>query len=170
MWWILAREGAGGIAHQTKGWTGRLNQLKHSSEGCQTTAAVRSAILHLPFQFERLLVVATLRNPDTRERFDHLLPLGQAGEQLERALSQVHEEIFRDWLDLSVEEQLADVATYAAFQSVRAVTVVQHWFAPSGRECLTPRGVPLAEKQWFGNAADLLLSFASSIGAADHQM
>jgi hypothetical protein len=124
-------------------------------------AAVRGSMLHLAFQFERLIVISALENPATRDQFSKFLPSEQTGEQLDRAIAIGHREIFEDWLYLSAEEQLSDIEAYATLQGQTTAQLSRQWLSPASRDCLTPRDVLPAEKLLFQGEADLLLSLAS---------
>jgi len=123
--------------------------------------AVRAAILHRACQVERLLIIATLQNPETRDQLSHLLPAGQYDESFERALHRQHQEVLTDWLFLSTEEKIADLAIYAALQGETTAGILHQWFTRERRERLTPCGVPPSVQSLFDSEADVLLSVAA---------
>jgi|SRR5579862_1679241 len=123
--------------------------------------AVRAAILHLACQVERLVIIATLQNPETRDRLRHLLPAGQNSAALEQALYREHLEVLADWLFMSTEDQLADLATYAALQGETTTGILNQWFTLEKRDRLTPRGIPTAVQSLFNSQIDRLLSAAA---------
>jgi|SRR5579862_2515556 len=122
---------------------------------------VRATLLHVACQVERLVIIATLQNPETRDQLRHLLPAGPDCNALEQALYREHHEVLADWLFMSTEDQLADLATYAALQGKTTAGILNQWFTPERRDHLTPCGVLPGVQRLFDSEVDRLLSAAA---------
>lgn len=137
----------------------RVNHLQHSDE--KLTGAVRSILLGLPCRFARLVFIASFQNPETRGQFSHLLLLGYDREEVDLALLREHQNIFEDWLGLSLEDKLADLEAYASGRSETVANIDDQWRRPERRNCLVPAGALPPEKQLFQSDLEILLMILS---------
>jgi hypothetical protein len=131
------------------------NYLQNSDE--QFMRAVRSTLLGLSCQFERLIYIASFQNPENRGQFTELLPSDYDRGEVDLPLSREHRKIFEEWLGLALEEKLADLEAYALGRGEAMVDIAHQWFVPERRAGLVPHGAFPPEKLLFQSDVELLL-------------
>jgi hypothetical protein len=119
--------------------------------------AVRSALLGLPCQIERLIFIAFFQNPENRGQFSYLLPLNYDREDVDLALLREHHKVFEDWLGLALEEKMADLEAYASGRGETLADIAYQWLVPERRAGLVPGGVFPPEKLLFYSDVEMLL-------------
>jgi len=125
--------------------------------------AVREALLGLPCQFECLVFMASLQNPDARRRFCHTLKFHCDSETVDLVLHKKHREIFEEWLSLPLEDKVADLQAYVP-RSARMTSILSGWLIPERRDCLVPRDTVAPAKRLFDSDAEVLLIIFDSKG------
>lgn len=79
---------------------------------------LRSAVLHIPSRFERLVFIASLHSPEACAQFcQQFLASGYDHTEIDGALWREHHAIFEDWLALNLEQKRADL------EQVRVINV-----------------------------------------------
>jgi hypothetical protein len=124
--------------------------------------ALREALLGLPSQFECLVFIASLQNPNARDSFCSSLRLTCNGHEVGLAICRKHHEIFEEWLRLSLEDKSSDLEAYASGQRVPVAIIARQWLLPGRRDCLVPRSAMTPEKRLFDSDADTLMILASN--------
>lgn len=133
---------------------------------------VRSAIAILPSTLERIVSLASLRDLHTGEYQDRVLEAllalkfgkaeadsvrrdEQAAElrcgkaELDRALRQEHLAAFEDWLCMSLQQQMAQLDSYASRQGIPPNTMFRKWIGERSYERLIPSGAMPFQQRLF---------------------
>lgn len=87
----------------------------------------RRTLQQIPSLYGRLVYLASLRHPNT-DRYEHHGFAARFGEEkADRVLRSNHEEVFQDWLSLSVREKKDDLNTYLSSIDDNKRLVVETW-------------------------------------------
>lgn len=93
--------------------------------------------------------LAGLRDPNNGRYQHHGLALVFGEEEADRALRESHEASFRDWLELRLEHQKADLALYFSDLPTDRKTLVETWLRLAPYRNLIPAQARQAEKDLF---------------------
>jgi hypothetical protein len=112
----------------------RASMPHEGTQGC--IEELRNAVLHSPSILGRLISIAALYDKKT-DRYRHELAARFGAEEVDRELRELHVQVFRYWLTLSLQLQKADVNVYLA--TINAGTEVlselyalaESWIPPS---------------------------------------
>jgi hypothetical protein len=118
------------------------------------TACVRSTVSAIPSILERLIFLASLREPDTGEYHDQVLEARFAGllcakAELDRALRHEHRAVFEDWLCLDIRHQTEEMERYASNRDIPPPTFLRTWIDEKSYERLVPSGAMPPQRQLF---------------------
>jgi len=152
----------------------------NSNNGC--AHFVHSAISIIPSLLERLIFLASLREPDAGEYKDQVLeallalkfgkpgtdpvprceqavpaPCGRA--ELDRALRREHLAVFEDWLCLNLRQEMAELGRYASSQGITPLTLFRKWAGEESYERLLPSGAMPFQRRLF--LADMKTALAA---------
>ena len=138
------------------------NRLSHWPPPEEKVTRALLANLHgLPHRFERLVFVAALQNPETRDQLCGL-PLDHDWEKVSLILCREHREIFEEWLGLYLEDKMADLEAYASGRGESVANIAQRWLSPDQRDYLVPSVALPPEKRLFQIDVETLLMILAS--------
>lgn len=105
-------------------------------------------LAHIPCAYGRLVYLAGLRHPDTG-RYEHFgLTQSPSSVDAHRALRRSHETIFQAWIDLPLEQKMADVELYiAALDHVDKAELIDAWLRLTPYKNLVPASIQGPERQ-----------------------
>ena len=112
-------------------------------------------ISQTPNLFGRLVFVASLRDPISK-RYSHsslesfAIPL-----DVDSHLRLAHQEVFQQWLRLTLGEQCGELGTYVNLNSLEDPAIVKAWGHAERLHTLCPAGITSTERSVF--VSDLLL-------------
>ncbi len=98
----------------------------------------RRTLSQIPTRFGRLVYLCSLRDPNTGRYEHHGLAQYFSPEEADRALRESHEQTFRDWLCLNLEQQKADLEEYLSGLSAAPGQVLGAWMRLSPYRSLAP--------------------------------
>lgn len=136
------------------------------------TEFVHSVISTIPSPLERLTFLASLLEPATGEYKDQVLeallalrlrnastdpvprhkqgiglPCGKS--QLDYALRHEHLTVFEDWLCLSLQQEMAELESFASSQGISSSTLFRTWAREKSYERLLPPGAMPFQRRLF---------------------
>src|SRR6516162_2021143 len=96
-------------------------------ERSATADLFKNTLSRIPTLFGRLAYLASLRDPVSGIYRHHGLGSIFGREEARKALSESHWQIFREWLNISLEEKSEDLRRYLDNLEDPAAAVLQHW-------------------------------------------
>jgi hypothetical protein len=75
----------------------------------------RKILLQIPTLFGRLVLLASLRDPETGHYYHQDLAQSIGAEEADRSLCNSHHQIFQQWLGFSLSEQRSDLDEFLSF-------------------------------------------------------
>jgi hypothetical protein len=120
----------------------------------------------IPSTFGRLMCLAGLRDPHSGHYRHYGLSSAFGREESALALRQSHEQVFKDWLDLSLAEKSADLAQHLAALEDSPNTVASHWLRGKYYETLLPDRATGAQRAHFRKEVEMLLELIRNVAAA----
>lgn len=97
--------------------------------------------------YGRLVYLAGLRNPDNG-RYEHYGSDFSTPSTVNRELTRLHEEIFREWVTFTLERKKADIEFYiAGIKSVDATELIDAWLRLTPYKNLVPAAIQGPERQ-----------------------
>src|SRR5581483_6736601 len=101
----------------------------------------RGELSHIETSYGRLVYLAGLRNSDTG-RYEHHGLVTSSGGDANRALRQVHEAMFKEWVSYSLERKKADVELYiAGIERVDRADLIDAWLRLTPYKNLVPASI-----------------------------
>ena len=104
-------------------------------ERSATADVFKNTLSRIPTLFGRIEYLASLRDPNSGAYRHHGLAAIFGREESRRALSQSHEAVFREWLNLPLEEKREDLSEYLKGLDEPRAVVLRHW----AKRCRLPR-------------------------------
>jgi len=126
----------------------------------------RRTLCQIPTIYGRLAYLAQRRNSDTGIYEHHGLGKMFGEEEAHTALRQSHDETFRQWLNLGLEEQKADLMLYFAGMPTSRQVLVENWLRLTPYRSLVPFDASPADQELFLSDIELLLKVVKSELAA----
>lgn len=117
----------------------------------------RRTLCQIPTVYGRLVYLAQRRNSDSGRYEHHGLAKMFGEEEAHAALRSSHDDTFRRWLELGLEEQRADLALYFAGLPTSRPVLVENWLRLSPYRFLIPFGASPADQQLFLSDIEVLL-------------
>jgi len=117
----------------------------------------RRTLRQIPTIYGRLVYLAQRRNPDSGLYEHHGLAKMFGEEEAHTALRSSHDGTFRQWLDLGLEEQKADLGLYFVGLPTSRQVLVENWLRLSPYRYLVPFDASPAYQQLFLGDLELLL-------------
>lgn len=126
------------------------------------TEKVLAEIESIPTVFGRLIYMAAMWDPTaTCYRFDPRIGISSPGE-MNMAFSHTHQEVFLQWLSLSLNRQRRELMRFADSDGPGAYQYIWSWWVDGFFDHLAPATADRHETQLF--RSDLLLVIKSLIG------
>ena len=126
-------------------------------ERSATADLFKNTLSRIPTLFGRLAYLASLRDPVSGIYRHHGLGSIFGREETRKALSLSHWQIFREWLNIPLEEKSEDLRIYLNSLEDPAVAVLQHWVQAQAYRNYMPAPVREAEKELFESEFEVLL-------------
>lgn len=133
--------------------------LKMTSEPWKSASGDvwRRTLCQIPTTYGRLAYLSQRRNPDTGLYEHHGLAKMFGEEEAHTALRTSHNETFRQWLNLGLEAQKADLALYFSGLPTGRKVLVENWLRLTPYRNLVPFDASPADQQLFVSDIELLL-------------
>src|SRR5579862_8888999 len=96
-------------------------------ERTATADLFKNTLSRIPTVFGRLAYLASLRGPDSGVYGHHGLTLMFGREESRKALASSHEQVFLEWIKLSLEEKNRDLRAYLDGLEEPTPAVLEHW-------------------------------------------
>ena len=119
----------------------------------------KNTLSRIPTLFGRLAYLASLRDPVSGIYRHHGLGAIFGREESRKALSTSHWQVFREWLNIPLQEKTEDLRTYLDNLEDPVPAVLQHWAETQTYRTYMPAPVREAEKELFEREFDVLLEF-----------
>jgi hypothetical protein len=117
----------------------------------------RHTLSKVPTFFGRLEYLSSLRNPNSGLYEHHGLAQMFGYEQADETLRRSHQQVFHEWLCLSLERQKADLEDYLGEQPGGVGGVLQAWLRLAPYRNLAPAAAREVERQLFLTDLEALL-------------
>lgn len=114
-------------------------------------------IRHLPSSFCQMSCLAALRDPNTAIYSHPAIGEYNLRANANREFRLLHERIFHHWLNLTLEEQKADLDVYLSSLACDRATVIRTWTAIESYRGFMPATASTAERQLFLSNLETLL-------------
>ena len=116
----------------------------------------------IPSTFGKIAYLASLRNENSG-RYQHFgLEQIYSAEQADRVLRESHEEVFREWLNYSLQPQADDLENYLDSIEDNRSTVLTTWMTLEPYRRLVPAGATEAARELYINDLQLVLDLLQS--------
>jgi hypothetical protein len=126
-------------------------------ERSATADLFKNTLSRIPTVFGRLAYLASLRDPISGIYRHHGLSAIFGREESRRALSMSHWNVFRDWLNLSLEEKSEDLRAYLDRLEDPPEAVLRHWAEAHIYRSYMPAPVRAPEEELFVREFEVLL-------------
>ena len=120
---------------------------------------------HIETSYGRLVYLAGLRNPDTG-RYEHYGEAGLAADELRasRALRQVHEQVFNEWIGFPLERKKADIELYiSGIDQVDRVELIDAWLRLTPYKNLVPGSIQGPEREKHTSDFEAILGLLKNV-------
>lgn len=130
----------------------------------RTAAAdlVKNTLSKIPTTFGRLAYLASLRDPNSGVYYHHGLGAIFGRDQSRKALAETHENVFRQWLSLTLEEKFGDLQQYLAGLEEPSGSILAHWSNNQGYRGYYPSSARKSEKELYFGSMEMILSILNS--------
>jgi hypothetical protein len=137
-------------------------RLKPSSlERSASADLYKNTLSRIPTLFGRIAYFGSLRNPNSGI-YDHYGLKSVFGrEESRRALLEVHEQVFSEWLNLALPQKAEDLLRYLRELEDSPVEVLTNWSKTESFRAYIPAPARKAEKELFLSEMDLLMEIAT---------
>ncbi len=110
---------------------------------------VREALSNIPSLLERLIFIASLRDPATGSYKERVLALKFGEDAVERVLSEEHIDTFGTWLCLTLEQLTMQLELHLSSREAPLRAVLNEWMHRKPYERLIPAGATDAQRDLF---------------------
>lgn len=133
---------------------------KRNDAGVRGTCAefVHGSLSAIPSLVERLVFVASFKDPNTGKYQEPFLALKFGAREVDRVLNQEHMAAFETWLTLRMPQQALELERYCANDGKNPRSVLREWLNDKSYEQLIPRGAPQIQRQGFLTDLDTMRS------------
>jgi hypothetical protein len=126
-------------------------------ERSATADLFKNTLSRIPTLFGRLAYLAALRDPNSGIYRHYGLASIFGREESRKALSQSHETVFHEWLNLPLEEKRGDLAAYLNSLEDPLPEVLDHWTGLRVYRGYVPASARESERELFCAEFDVLL-------------
>lgn len=126
----------------------------------------RTTCARIPSVYGRLLYLSSLRNPDTGHYSHEGLTQIFGEAEADRALRQVHNQTFSEWLCFDLEHQKADLDLYLSAFGQKKHRTVDSWDKLKPYRGVVPSSASAVSIQYFESNFQTLLDLLKSAYAA----
>jgi hypothetical protein len=126
-------------------------------ERSATADVFKHTLSHIPTVFGRLAYLASLRDPVSGIYRHYGLTAIFGREESRKALHDSHWNVFRDWLNLPLEQKSEDVRLYLSGVEDPQETVLRHWSEAHAYRGYMPSAVRKAEEELFMSELGVLM-------------
>jgi hypothetical protein len=126
-------------------------------ERSATADLFKNTLSRIPTLFGRLAYLASLRDSNSGIYRHHGLATIFGREESRKALSQSHEAVFREWLNLSLAEKRQDLSDYLVRLEDPLPVVLDHWIGIRAYRSYMPASARESERELFCTEFDVLL-------------
>lgn len=127
----------------------------------------RRTLAQIPSSYGRLVYLASLRNSNTGRYEHHGLILLFGDDAADQALRDSHGVVFREWLEMSLEQQSADLALYFSSLPASRKTLTQNWLRLRPFVTIPPVWANPAEHALFQSNLETLLNLLQNASSAE---
>ncbi len=106
-------------------------------------------LARIPTLFGRLIYLASLRDTNSGVYRHHGLASIHGREASRLAMSELHQEVFQDWLLLSLKEKWEDMAQYLSALEDPLPLVLEHWSKVRSYRAYIPASARESERELF---------------------
>lgn len=127
----------------------------------------RRTLSQIPSWFGRMVWLASLRNPDTAHYEHHGLAVHFGAEESNKALRQSHLACCRDWLNMSMEDQMADLRVHldSHADAGNPVRIIGNWRELGFWRTILPASIRGAERAMYLANVEALLTLLQNEAA-----
>lgn len=118
----------------------------------------RRTISQIPSTYGRIVHLASLRNVNTGRYEHHGLSLLFGEDAADTALRESHGRVFREWLEMNLEQQAADLALYFSSLPASRKTLAENWLRLRPYVGMPPVWANQAEHELFQCNLEVLLN------------
>lgn len=126
----------------------------------------RRTLAQIPSTYGRIVYLASLRNVNTGRYEHHGLTLLFGEEAADEALRDSHGRVFREWLEMSLEQQAADLALYFTSLPASRKTLTENWLRLRPYLTVPPVWANPADHDLFQGNLEVLLTLLRNGSAA----
>jgi hypothetical protein len=114
--------------------------------------------------YGRLVYLSGLRHPDTG-RYEYFgAGPNSSNAQASRALLRIHSIVFQEWLDMSLEQKMADIQLYiAGLEQVDRSELIDAWLRLTPYKNLVPATIQGPERQKHFSDFEVLLGLLKNV-------
>ncbi len=117
----------------------------------------KHTLSRIPAVYGRLTYLASLRDRNSGIYRHHGLAAAFGRDESSRALRESHEQTFAGWLNLSLEEQHADLTAYIGTLEEPPRMVLEYWLRSRNYRHQAPASARAADQQLFARNLEALL-------------
>lgn len=118
----------------------------------------RRTLAQIPSTYGRIVYLASLRNVNTGRYEHHGLTLLFGEEAADEALRDSHGRVFHEWLEMSLEQQAADLSLYFTSLPASRKTLTENWLRLRPYLTVPPVWANPAEHDLFQSNLEVLLN------------
>jgi hypothetical protein len=126
----------------------------------------RRTLAQIPSTYGRIVYLASLRNVNTGRYEHHGLTLLFGEDAADEALRDSHGRVFREWLEMSLDQQAADLALYFTSLPATRKTLTENWLRLRPYLTVPPVWANPAEHELFQSNLEILLKLLRNASAA----
>jgi hypothetical protein len=114
-------------------------------------------LAQIPSTYGRIVHLASLRNVNTGRYEHHGLSLLFGEDDADQAMRESHARVFREWLEMKLEQQKADLDLYFSSLPAKRRVLAENWLRLRPYRGLVPAWATEAERQLFDCNLELML-------------
>jgi len=122
------------------------------------------SLVRILSSYGRLVYLSGLRHPDTG-RYEYFgSGANSSNTHLSQALLRIHEAVFQDWLEMSLEQKMADVQLYiSGLVQVDRAELIDAWLRLTPYKNLVPASIQGPERQRHFSDFEVLLGLLKNV-------
>ncbi|MBI4890603.1 MAG: hypothetical protein HY821_08250 [Acidobacteria bacterium] len=118
----------------------------------------RRTLAQIPSSYGRIVYLASLRDVNTGKYVHHGLSLLFGEQAADQALRDSHGIVFREWLQMALEQQKADLDLYFSSLPADRKTLAENWLRLHPYRNLVPVWASHTERELFDCNLELMLN------------